>query len=190
MKENKKLTRPVKSDFYKVDLLCFTWEQHKLDDFVNFYQGLTYSPKEIREGGTFVLRSSNVKNNEIISSDDVFVDSNVINVNNVEKGDIIVVVRNGSKALIGKYAKTKENMPHTVIGTFMTGIKSKYPDFTNSLLSTSKFQKEIDENMVIIKCQKLLNSSNSTIIKEQTLNLVQQFFSFQEQSIQKLKAFL
>ena len=77
-------------------------------------------------------------------------------------------------------------MPHTVIGTFMTGIKFKYPDFTNSLLSTSKFQKEIDENMGIIKCQKLLNSSNSTIIKEQTLNLV----NFQEQSIQQLKVFL
>lgn len=45
-------------------------------------------------------------------------------------------------------------------------------------------------NMGIIKCQKLLNSSNSTIIKEQTLNLVQQFLNFQEQSIQKLKAFL
>ena len=81
-------------------------------------------------------------------------------------------------------------MPHTVIGTFMTGIKSKYPDFTNLLLSTSKFQKEIDENMGIIKCQKLLNSSNSTIIKEQTLNLVQQFLNFQKQSIQQLKFFL
>lgn len=45
-------------------------------------------------------------------------------------------------------------------------------------------------NMGIIKCQKLLNSSNSTVIKEQTLNLVQQFLNFQEQSIQKLKAFL
>jgi hypothetical protein len=45
-------------------------------------------------------------------------------------------------------------------------------------------------NMGIIKCQKLLNSSNSTISKEQTLNLVQQFLNFQEQSIQKLKAFL
>ena len=45
-------------------------------------------------------------------------------------------------------------------------------------------------NMGIIKCQKLLNSSNSTIIREQTLNLVQQFLNFQEQSIQKLKAFL
>ena len=45
-------------------------------------------------------------------------------------------------------------------------------------------------NMGIIKCQKLLNSSNSTIIKDQTLNLVQQFLNFQEQSIQKLKAFL
>ena len=45
-------------------------------------------------------------------------------------------------------------------------------------------------NMGITKCQKLLNSSNSTIIREQTLNLVQQFLNFQEQSIQKLKAFL
>ena len=45
-------------------------------------------------------------------------------------------------------------------------------------------------NMGIIKCQKLLNSSNSTIIKDQTLNLVKQFLNFQEQSIQKLKAFL
>ena len=45
-------------------------------------------------------------------------------------------------------------------------------------------------NMGIIKCQKLLHSSNSTIIKEQTLNLIQQFLNFQEQSIQKLKAFL
>ena len=44
--------------------------------------------------------------------------------------------------------------------------------------------------MGIIKCQKLLNSSNSTIIKEQTLNLVQQFLNFQEQSIQQLKVFL
>ena len=45
-------------------------------------------------------------------------------------------------------------------------------------------------NMGIIKCQKLLNSSNSNIIKDQTLNLVKQFLNFQEQSIQKLKAFL
>ena len=108
MKENKKLTRLVKSDFYKVALLCFTWEQRKLDDFVDFYQRLAYSPKEIRESETFVLRSSNVKNNEIMSSGNVFVDSNVVNVNNVEKGDIIVVVRNGSKALIGENAKIKE----------------------------------------------------------------------------------
>ena len=33
-------------------------------------------------------------------------------------------------------------------------------------------------NMGIIKCQKLLNSSNSTIIREQTLNLVTWFNNF------------
>ena len=45
------------------------WEQRKFPEFVEFYNGLTYSPDDVRESGTLVLRSSNVKNGEIVDAD-------------------------------------------------------------------------------------------------------------------------
>ena len=51
MKENKKLTRTVKSDFYKVALLCFTWEQRKLGDIVDFTRGRGLSWNDITDKG-------------------------------------------------------------------------------------------------------------------------------------------
>jgi len=123
------------------------WEQRKLDTLVEFYSGLTYKPEDVTENGTLVLRSSNVKNAEIVLTDNVYVDESVVNSENVKKDDIIVVVRNGSKALIGKHAKIRHSMPNTVIGAFMTGIRSDSPDFINALLSTDTFDKEIKMNM-------------------------------------------
>ena len=93
------------------------------------------------------MRSSNVQNGEISKDDLVFIDSDVVNTNNVEIGDIIVVVRNGSRNLIGKHAQIKEKMTDTVIGAFMTGIRSKNPEFVNSLLNTRIFEDEINKNM-------------------------------------------
>lgn len=123
------------------------WEQRKLDDFVTFYSGLTYSPKDIRSEGTLVLRSSNVKDGEVIDADNVYVDSAIVNSENVQEGDIIVVVRNGSRALIGKHAEIKGFKPNTVIGAFMTGIRSEHSSFLNALLNTPHFDKEIAINM-------------------------------------------
>ena len=108
---------------------------------------MTYSPSDIRPTGTLVLRSSNVKDGEVVDADNVYVDPSVVNSENVHDGDIIVVVRNGSRALIGKHAEIKGSMPNTVIGAFMTGIRSEHPSFLNSLLSTPHFDKEIERNM-------------------------------------------
>ncbi len=124
------------------------WEQRKLGKTVSFYNGLTYSPNNIVQNpGTLVLRSSNVKDGEISLEDNVYVDSKVVNSENVQKGDIIVVVRNGSKALIGKHAKIKRNMGNTVIGAFMTGVRYHNSDFLNSLLNTEKFNSEINKDL-------------------------------------------
>ena len=59
----------------------------------------------MEETGTLVLRSSNVKNGEIVDADNVYVNDKVVTSENVQEGDIIVVVRNGSRALIGKHAQ-------------------------------------------------------------------------------------
>ena len=127
--------------------LAFSWEQRKLTEFVEFFSGLTYTPNDVQENGTLVLRSSNVSNGEVVDADNIYVNPQVVNSENVKVGDIVVVVRNGSRSLIGKHAQIKAFMPNTVIGAFMTGIRSECPEFTNALLNTSRFEEEIAMNM-------------------------------------------
>ena len=123
------------------------WEQRKLLEFVSFFNGLTYTPDDVEETGTLVLRSSNVKNGEIVDADNVYVNDKAVTSENVHEGDIIVVVRNGSRALIGKHAQIKASMPNTVIGAFMSGMRSEHSSFVNALLDTSAFENEIAKNM-------------------------------------------
>lgn len=123
------------------------WEQRKLTEFVEFFSGLTYTPNDVQKNGTLVLRSSNVSNGEVVDADNIYVNPQVVNSENVKVGDIVVVVRNGSRSLIGKHAQIKAFMPNTVIGAFMTGIRSECPEFTNALLNTSRFEEEIEMNM-------------------------------------------
>ena len=128
-------------------LLHNDWEQRKFPEFVSFFNGLTYTPDDVQETGTLVLRSSNVKNGEVVDADNVYVSDKVVTSENVQEGDIIVVVRNGSRALIGKHAQIKASMPNTVIGAFMSGIRSEHSSFINALLDTSAFENEIAKNM-------------------------------------------
>jgi len=123
------------------------WEQRKLGNLVEFFSGLTYSPHNVVSDGTLVLRSSNVKEGAIINADNVFVEAECVNVSNVQVGDIVVVVRNGSRNLIGKHALIKRSMPNTVIGAFMTGLRCHIPEFTNALLDTHHFDNEIKKNL-------------------------------------------
>lgn len=124
------------------------WEEKFLGDEVEFYSGLTYSPENIvTDQGTLVIRSSNVKNGELINADNVYVDPTIVNSEQVRLGDIIVVVRNGSRNLIGKHATVKQNLDNTVIGAFMTGIRSKNFNFINAILDSNRFNIEINKNL-------------------------------------------
>ena len=123
------------------------WEVKELGDVVKFYSGLTYKPSDVLSCGTLVLRSSNVRDGELIYIDNVFVNPDIVNCQNVKSGDIVVVVRNGSRDLIGKHALIKSEMPNTVIGAFMTGIRCDNPEFINALLDTKMFIYEINRNL-------------------------------------------
>ncbi|EEC7142760.1 restriction endonuclease subunit S [Salmonella enterica subsp. enterica] len=123
------------------------WEEKILNNEVGLFSGLTYSPSDIRKSGTLVLRSSNVKNGQIIEANNIYVNPEVVNCSNVVEGDIIVVVRNGSRSLIGKHAQVTSRMNNTVIGAFMTGIRSKQPAFINALLDTNMFTSEVEKNL-------------------------------------------
>ena len=54
------------------------WELRKLTNITSSYSGLTYSPTDIQDTGTFVLRSSNVKNDQLIDADNVYVNKLII----------------------------------------------------------------------------------------------------------------
>jgi type I restriction enzyme S subunit len=123
------------------------WEYVPFSDIATTFGGLTYSPSSVVERGTLVLRSSNVQNGELTFDDNVFVRPDVVNVKNVEPGDIIMVVRNGSRALIGKHAQVKSPLPNTVIGAFMTGIKSEIPNFTTALFDSNVFNEEVRKGL-------------------------------------------
>ncbi|EGQ20515.1 restriction modification system DNA specificity subunit [Sporosarcina newyorkensis 2681] len=123
------------------------WKRRRFNEVIELFSGLTYSPNDVNESGTFVLRSSNVQNGEIVDADNVYVNSEIVNSDNVREGDIIVVVRNGSRSLIGKHAQIKKGMDRTVIGAFMTGIRSCQSNFINALLDTQDFKREVDKNL-------------------------------------------
>src|SRR5690625_2445498 len=40
------------------------WKERSFDEEIELYRGLTYSPNDVKQKGTFVLRSSNVQNGE------------------------------------------------------------------------------------------------------------------------------
>jgi len=149
------------------------WNLKHLTDEAVLYSGLTYTPADIRNNGTLVLRSSNVQDGEVALNDNVYVDPRVANSCNVEKGDIIVVVRNGSRTLIGKNAQIKRPMPNTVIGAFMTGLRTRIPEFINALLCTKAFDKFITENI------------GATINQITNATFKEMMFNFPEDSEQK-----
>ena len=87
------------------------WTKKTLGQLGELVSGLTYSPDDIRETGLLVLRSSNIKNNVIALNDNVYVRTDISGANLSLENDILICVRNGSKALIGKNAIIPKNLP-------------------------------------------------------------------------------
>ncbi len=123
------------------------WIFENLSKITEFFSGLTYTPKDVAVTGVLVLRSSNIQNNKIVSADNIFVKADKATSENVRLDDIVVVVRNGSRSLIGKHALVRKNNQKTVIGAFMTGLRASQPYFLNSLLDTNQFSDEICKNL-------------------------------------------
>ena len=119
------------------------WEETRLGQLGELVSGLTYSPDDVRASGLLVLRSSNVQNGEITLDDNVYVDPAIKGANPSQANDILICVRNGSKALIGKSALIPEGMPLCTHGAFMTVFRAEAPRFAFQLLQTTQYQKQV-----------------------------------------------
>jgi len=119
------------------------WAEIRLDKLGELVSGLTYSPDDIRESGLLVLRSSNVQNGRIALDDNVYVDPAIKGANLSQPNDILICVRNGSKALIGKSALIPEGLPLCTHGAFMTVFRAQTPGFVLQLLQTTRYHKQV-----------------------------------------------
>ena len=122
------------------------WEQRKLNDFVTIRRGLTYKPSDIAENGIRVLRSSNIDEDQFITSnDDVFVNIEAVNIPFAKNGDILITSANGSNRLVGKHTIISDIADNsTVHGGFMLLAESNNPLFTDALLSSNWYKRFIN----------------------------------------------
>ena len=123
----------------------------KLSEVAEYFNGLTYSPKNVSNEGIIVLRSSNVQNDELDFSDIVRVNLIVKDKIIVQDGDILMCSRNGSKRLVGKTATIKNLTEKMTFGTFMMVIRSQYNPYLAWFFKSIYFRKQISggENTMI-----------------------------------------
>jgi type I restriction enzyme, S subunit len=123
------------------------WDVVYLSDVGRSLTGLTYSPSNVRAFGTLVLRSSNIQNGKLAFEDNVYVDMALPERVIVEKDDILICVRNGSRQLIGKCALIDECAAGDVFGAFMSIYRSKYSKYVFYQFQSEIIQRQINEIM-------------------------------------------
>ncbi|MBE5066405.1 restriction endonuclease subunit S [Ligilactobacillus salivarius] len=121
------------------------WEQRKLGDISKTKRGLTYKPSNIDNTGIRVLRSSNIKEDTfVISDNDVFVKESAVNIPFVKNGDILITAANGSTNLVGKHAIIRDIPKNSAVhGGFMLITTSKEYEFLNASMSSNWYKKFI-----------------------------------------------
>lgn len=128
-----------------------SWKQTNLKDIAEYFNGLTYSPKDVNENGTIVLRSSNVQDDKILLDDLVRVNSSIKEKLYVKSGDILMCSRNGSKRLVGKTAIIPNLNEKMTFGTFMMIVRSDSNIFLEWFFKSDFFKRQISagENTMI-----------------------------------------
>ena len=131
----------------EVGLIPKDWHCVKMGDVGSTIIGLTYSPKDVADYGTLVLRSSNIQNNQLAYENNVFVNMDLPQRVIVKENDILICVRNGSKNLIGKCALIDEKADGYAFGAFMSIYRSEYSKYIYYSFQSNIIQKQIDETM-------------------------------------------
>ena len=121
--------------------------------------GLTYRPTDIDTQGIIVLRSCNIVNDEINLTDLVRVRTSIRENQFVQKDDILICARNGSRSLVGKCALIPELDEKVSFGAFMAVYRTPYFKYIVHFLRSNFFRRVFD-------------SSNSTAINQLTQDII------------------
>ena len=121
--------------------------------------GLTYRPTDIDTQGIIVLRSCNIVNDEINLTDLVRVRTSIRENQFVQKDDILICARNGSRSIVGKCALIPELDEKVSFGAFMAVYRTPYFKYIVHFLRSNFFRRVFD-------------SSNSTAINQLTQDMI------------------
>ncbi|MAP81855.1 MAG: hypothetical protein CL526_12300 [Aequorivita sp.] len=135
------------------------WKIDTLGKLGEIVTGLTYTPNDINKDGVLVLRSSNVQNGNLAFEDNVYVKTN--DYNKVIENDILLVVRNGSKRLIGKCALITKEYEGLAFGAFMSIYRSNFNRFLIQWFWSDDFRREVHKNLGAT-----INSINGSNLKK------------------------
>ena len=105
--------------------------------------GLTYKPSDITDSsGTLVLRSSNIKNNNMCYLDNVYVSCSIPEKSQIHKNDLLICARNGSRSLVGKSAIFDRE--EAAFGAFMAKFCSDYNHYVKLFLDSPLFRLRLE----------------------------------------------
>ena len=132
--------RPMKeSGIEWIGAIPENWDVRRIKSIGTYRNGLTYAPEDqTDESGTLVLRSSNVQNGRLDFSNNVFVSCEIPAQLMVQKGDILICSRNGSRELIGKSAIIDSDICAS-FGAFMMVFRCECPRYMYYLLNSNIF---------------------------------------------------
>ncbi|MBD2072098.1 restriction endonuclease subunit S [Leptolyngbya sp. FACHB-671] len=121
------------------------WEWVRLGEIGESNIGLTYAPSDISDTGTPVLRSNNIQNGKLDLTDLKRVNKDIKENVLVQKGDLLICARNGSKALVGKTALITDLSEDMAFGAFMAIFRSRFNEFLLYFINSPLFRRMIDE---------------------------------------------
>ena len=121
-------------------------ERLQLDNVGSYIRGLTYSSNDVVEhGGTLVMRSNNIVNGSLLDYNNnvVFVNKQMSAEQQLQNGDVVICMANGSSSLVGKSSFYDGNCHSPVtVGAFCGIYRSKEP-IVKWLFQTNKYRRYI-----------------------------------------------
>ena len=121
-------------------------ERLQLDNVGSYIRGLTYSSNDVVEqGGALVMRSNNIVNGSLLDYNNnvVFVNKQMSAEQQLQNGDIVICMANGSSSLVGKSSFYDGNCHSSItVGAFCGIYRSKEP-IVKWLFQTNKYRRYI-----------------------------------------------
>ena len=157
-------------------------EKALLSDIAEYFNGLTYSPDNVTNDGTIVLRSSNIQNSQLDFADTVRVNSSIKDKLFVKDNDILMCSRNGSARLVGKVALIKNLSEPMTFGAFMMIIRSRYYPYLMTYFQMDAFRRQIATGATTTINQITGNMLNKISLPLPNMADINEFATFVEQT--------